>query len=185
VSGPTPDPNMQNREIEHKLNQIDRFLKKRYKDDYSPDPYDHSTYSRGRESDAVVPARKIEKTFGSNPSSLIHEPPLPARRTHSSAPIEEFSEPRETEKPNLGAPAPTPGMDDLKSTDQKENGSTVTIEEIPLSLRLENRLTSRAIAPRDRVNIVTNQMKTGIVKSVKKPANGLSGTPRPAELASH
>lgn len=81
------------------------------------------------------------------------------------------------QKPVLPAP-----LDEEKSNDpQKEEPSTFKESE-PVTLRLQDRMTTQAVAPRERMQIVTKQGKTAVAKSIKPQTRTSEQSPL-AELA--
>ena len=182
VSGPTPDPNYNSRdlnhrlnELEHRLNEDEKFLKNKHNEDFAPRPYSPTTYGTNRDRSEIVPKRT--DTFPSNPSDPRYDPHVAPRKSRSF-PQDEVDE-QGTRKPVINPP----GDGDTNSSGLKEDGSQKIKEAEPLGLRLENRVTSRAIAPRERQQIVTNQTKIAIAKSNRKPVKNQSANPNVAELA--
>ena len=179
---PTPDPynardingssrDILNRlnELEHRVNEDEDFLKRQHKNDYKIRPYNpQSTYGE------TVPARKKSISIDSN-SADPDNYPLPRTR-RDPAP---FNDPQDQEsrKPELTAP---PVIDD-KAADK--NQTTDFKEAEPQALRFLNRVTSQAVAPRERMMIVTKQSKTAIAKSNKPSVKTSSESSRSPELA--
>ncbi len=180
VSGPTPDPNYNSRdlnhrlnELEHRLNEDEKFLKSKHSDDYSPSRYNPGTYN-SRDRSEIVPKRT--ETLFSNPSDPRYETPRKPRND----PRDEIDE-RGTRKPVIDPP----GIDDTNSNGAKEGEPSKIKEASPLGLRLDNRVTSRAIAPRERQQIVTSQTKVAIAKSNGKSVKSQSANPHAVELVRH
>ena len=181
VGAPTPDPNNTRdlnyrlNEIEHRLNEDEKFLKNQHKNDYNPPAYNRpSTY---RERDETVPARRRNLTIDSNPANPDNfEDPIRRKNlgpAPSTNPLEE-----QLNKPDLSAPSP---LED-KSSGQGKDGTVNFKEDEPQTLRLEDRATTQAVAPRQRMQIVTKQTKTLVAKS-SKPAKTSSVNPGAADLA--
>ena len=151
-------------ELYHRQLEDEKFLKDRHKNDYAPAPYDRTrrTYDYGTGSGTNVPARKKTDNFGSgaNPNDAEGDFPPPVTTGRHPRPRDPVNE--DTQKVIL------PPVDDkAKSDSDKSNDSTEGKEESPAAMRLENRLTSRAIAPRDR-HPINSVVKTAIAKSGKK-----------------
>ena len=184
--GPTPDPTLNSGDSNGRLNELERqlkvlehrqkedekFLGRQYKSDYSPDPYTPNNSNNYGGRTETVPPRRQHDTFESNSPDSTYSPPVNRRRPPAD-PLEE-----ERRKPDLGAP----GSVDDKSGGQKSDELNRSIEREPQTLRLENRLTSRAVAPKERMQIVTKQSKVTIANSNKKPLK-TSDNARSAELA--
>lgn len=187
--GPVPDPATSgSRSIEHQLNDLRLRLEEldhRQKQDekylrdnhegYKPTPYNSRLYDRSE----PVPARgnRREETFGSSPS----EQPFPRpRRTGAPAsdPLEE-----ESRKPNLSAP----GADDKsgEKTNDDKSDSTKSKEDEPVTRRMDTRVTTRAIAPRDRKQIVSTDASVGVAKASKKSDKTPMDSRRITDLVRH
>lgn len=178
VGAPTPDPNntrdSQTRfqEIEQRLNRMEhrqtedeKFLKKQHSE-YQPAPFGgQSTYS-----DSVVPPRR-NTTFGSgdpaDPSNSSNFERPTRGRNQGPAPARDPEE--ERRKPELAAPTRL----DEKSKDQEKDETGTFKETEPQTLLLNDRATSQAVAPRERMRIATKQSKTAIVQA-NKPATKTS-----------
>jgi hypothetical protein len=184
ISGPVPDSNHGVRgetsrirdlerkieELDHREKQTERFLK-RQNADYIPEPYKPSTYL-----EEEVPARRKQMSIESdsaNPNNF--QTPINRGRTApSNLPTEE-----ENRKPVLSIPGQGEGGTSIQNHDA--NGSFKETE--PQALQIERRLTSRAIVPRERMQIVTKQNKlSAVAKTPQRPAATIE-TSRPAELA--
>jgi hypothetical protein len=179
--GPVPDPNntrdvttrvieIENRirHDEHVLNEVERFLKRNFSD-FQPTTYSNSTGSE------IVPSRKKE-SFGSDQADPEKfEPPIGDRR--KAAPRTDPVDRNSVEKPELPAP-----LIDEKPSGQKKEGSSGFKESEPVTLRLQDRVTTQAVAPRERMLIVTKQAKTAIAKN-QKPQTEMSEQPRLPVLA--
>jgi hypothetical protein len=166
VMGPTPDPRNMTREdeirrlerkieeLDHREKQTERFLKRQHPSEYVPEQFTPRTYLEEEE----VPARRRQTTIDSDMADPNkHVPPIiRGRGAPSNLPTEE-----ETQKPII------PPKEDDKSAGEKNEGSTKAKEAEPQTLRLENRITTRAIAPRERMQIVTKQSKLTVAKSGK------------------
>jgi hypothetical protein len=167
ISGPVADPNNRSRdeemrrlerkieELEHRENQTQRFLRRQHTD-FEPDPYTPSTY-RG-ETEEEVQARRRRESFDSKSANPENFPaPIKGRGpAPGDAPIDS----EERLKPPLNQ--------DGKSEEEKKQGTIKVPESEPQVLRLENRVTTRAVAPRERMQIVTTQSKVSIAKSQSK-----------------
>ena len=184
ISGPVPDSNHNARgetsrirdlerkieELDHREKQTERFLK-RQNADYIPEPFRPSTYL-----EEEVPARRKQMSIESdsaNPNNF--QTPINRGRTApSNLPTEE-----ENRKPVLSIPGQGEGGTSIQNHDA--NGSFKETE--PQALQIERRLTSRAIVPRERMQIVTKQSKlSSVAKTPQHPATTVEST-RPAELA--
>lgn len=185
VPAPTPDPNLNNynsynsnsrdlnsrlNDIEHQLRVLDhrqredeKFLDRQYEGKYTPSPYSSGTYGTGtygRGNSETVPPRHRTDSFDSRGSESNFD--APRRRAPSQDPVEQ-----DVRKPDLGVPTPL---------DEKSNGKTKgtksgneSIETEPQALNLESRITSRAVAPRERMEIVTKDSKLkAIAKSNRR-----------------
>lgn len=185
---PVPDPN-NTRDVnsrlnedehrlnidEHRLNEVEKFLRRQYPE-YKPDTY----RNRGNSTYETVPPRRKDLTIDSNPADPENYK-LPKTRTNNAAPpIDPLEE--ERNKPVIQIPAPID--DNSKEKDDKDSkGSTTFKETEPQTLRLYDRATSQAVAPRERMRIVTKQSKTAIVKSNKPETKTTSDHVRLPELA--
>jgi hypothetical protein len=172
VPAPVPDPN-NTRDVnsrlnedehrlnidEHRLNELEKFLRRQYPE-YKPETYRNpanSTYE-------TVPPRKnltIDSSDPANPENYK----LPRQRNNNAAPP---IDPLEEERRKMIIPIPAPIDDKSNEKDGTDSkGSTTFRETEPQTLRLYDRSTSQAVAPRERMKIVTKQSKTAIVKSNK------------------
>ena len=163
VSGPVPDPNFSSKEeirrlerkleeLDHREKQTEKFLRRQH-NDYVPEQFKPSTYQ-----EEEVPARRRQTTIDSdtaNPNNF-QTPINRGRPAPSNLPEEE-----ETQKPII------PPKEDDKSNDKKSTGTTQVQEVEPQALHLENRITTRAVAPRERFQIVLKQPKLSVAKSGK------------------
>lgn len=194
VGAPIPDPynsrdvnsrlnelERRQNELQHRQSEDERFLRNQHKDTYNPERYNGQSdpYSRPstyREREENVPARRRgTTTLDSNTANPdTYEPPIRGRNPAPAIdPLEE-----DRRKPVLAAPTP---IDDNSSGKGKE-GAVNFKEDEPQTRRLEDRSTTQAVAPRQRMQIVTKQSKALIAKSSKpvKTSSAASGT---AELA--
>lgn len=151
---------------EHRWNEIERFLKKFHKNDYQPAPYSGSGGSE------IVPQR--HNTFESNESNPDN---FPLPRTRKPRDVNEPIEGDEARKPEI----PVPAVDE-KSDGQEKTGSSAFKETEPQTLRVLDRVTTQAVAPRSRMLIVTKQQKAAIAKSNKSQSQPFE-KPRLPELA--
>ena len=170
VGGPTPDPSSvskeENRkiyelerkleELDHRQKQDEKFLKREHQD-YLPEQYTPRTYQE------EVPARPKKMTLESgtaNPNNF--EPPI----NRGPAPGFDLKETEEeTRKPTIELPPKS----DTKSNDTNNKGSTNVKEVEPQALQRDHQVTAQAVAPRVRMQIVTNKSANGIAKLNKKP----------------
>lgn len=180
IAGPVPDPNntrdvntrlieMENRinRDEHRWNEIEKFLKKFHKDEYAPARYpsESSTYE-------TVPPRHKSNSFESeNANPENHVLPRTRKPRDVDDPLEEG-----VRKLDLSAP-----VNDEKTKGQEKEESSFKESE-PVTLRLQDRMTTQAVAPRERMVIVTKQGKTAIANSNKRGTR-TSEPPRLPELA--
>ena len=165
VLAPVPDPLNRSRdeeirrlerkieELDHREKETEKLLRRQHSD-YLPEQFNHRTY---REEE--VPARRKKDTFESDTTDPNAYPdpnfPAPIRRQRGAptgTPTEE-----ESLKPIIPA----------KDDDKKNEGTSNSKEAEPQTLRLENRRTAKAIAPRERMQIVTGQSKLSVAKSGK------------------
>ena len=176
--GPVPDSSNRSRdaeirrlelkleELDHREKQTEKFLRRQHTD-YVPEQFRPSTYVEEEEG----PARKKKDTFDSdsaNPDNFKTPTIHHGRGAPSNPPTEENSQ-----KPII------PPKDD---SEKKNEGASRVKEVEPQTLRLENRITTRAVAPRERLQIVTKQAKTSVAKTSKANVK-TSETTRPEELA--
>ena len=162
-------------ELYHRQLEDEKFLRDRHKNDYAPAPYDRTRRPYDYNSGTNVPARKTNDRFGSgaNPNDAERDYSLPSSSGRHPPRGDEINE--DTRKVII------PPVDDKsKSDSDKSNESTEVKEESPAAMRLENRLTSRAIAPRER-HPVNSVVKTAIAKSGKKTVK-TSETSRTADI---
>lgn len=173
---PVPDPLNRSRdeeirrlerkieELDHREKETEKFLKRQHSD-YIPEQFNPRTY---REEE--VPARRKKDTFESDAADPNKYPdpnfPAPILRGGRGAPANQPAE-EESLKPII------PPKDEEKKTE----GTSKSKETEPQTLRLENRLTARAVAPRERMQIVTGQSKLSIAKSGKSPVKTSETTP--------
>ena len=127
---------------------------------------------------ALFIARVLTKRFRppeefAHPEMQIRKPWLPRTRKPREVddPLEEG-----VRKLDLSAP-----VNDEK-TDGQEKGESSFKESEPVTLRLQDRMTTQAVAPRERMVIVTKQGKTAIANSNKRGTR-TSDQPRLPELA--
>lgn len=179
ISGPVPDPLNRSRdeeirrlerkieELDHREKETEKFLRSQHSD-YIPEQFTPKTYKE----EEVQPRRKKD-TFESDAAdpNKFPDPNFPAPILRSR-----------------GAPANPPTEEESLKTiippredDKKTDGTTKAKESEPQTLRLENRMTARAVAPRERMQIVTGQPKLTIAKSGKAPVK-TSETTRALEL---
>lgn len=152
---------------EHLLNEMEKFLKKLHKSDFQIPPY-----SPGTSTYETVPPRHKSSTFESesaNPEN--HVLPRTRRPAEVNDPLEEG-----VRKLDLSAPL----IDD--TTDKQQKKESTFQESEPVTLRLRERVTTQAVAPRERMVIVTKQGPTSIAKSNKSDTK-TSEQPRLPELA--
>ena len=183
ISGPTPDPNLGAREeirrlerkieeLDHREKQTEKFLRRNHSD-YLPEQFQPSTYSDEEEVRARIKKDTIESE-SANPNNFP-KPIIRGKGAPSNLPADEEGE-RESLKPEIKIPP--------KDDEKKNEGTTQVHETEPQANRLENRITTRAIAPRERMQIVTKQSKVSVAKSGKSSVK-TSETSRPAEIARH
>jgi hypothetical protein len=180
VSAPVPDPLNRSRdeeirrlerkieELDHREKQTEKFLRRQHSE-YVPEQFKPSTYLDEEE----VQARRKKDTFDSdsaNPENF--QKPMPIHRgkgAPSNLPTEEG-----TQKPII------PLKED--KFEKSNDGTTKSNEVAPQTLRFENRITTRAVAPRERMQIVTKQSNLSVAKTEKNDVK-TSETSRGAELA--
>ena len=182
-AGPTPDPNSINREenrkiyeLERKLDELDhrqkqdeKFLKRQHQD-YIQEQFIPRTYQE------EVPARPKKMTLESgtaNPNNF--EPPI-NRGPAPGFDLKETDE--ETRKPIIEIPPKS----DPKSDGTNSKGTTNVKEVEPQALQRDHQVTSTAVAPRMRMQIVTNKSTNGVAKLNKKPLT-TSDASLPMQLA--
>lgn len=103
----------------------------------------------------------------------------------STGPRETFK--ANTEKTNTeGTDAPKAADADLVIPEKKPAPTGAAVEETngPQTLRLENRITSKPVSPRERQTIVVGFQKPAIART-KNPATNWAGNSRTADLAQH
>ncbi len=199
VTTPTPDPqfnqyNSNSRDVDGRLNELERqlrildhrqkedekFLGRQYEDKYKPDPYSSSTYRDSYRDQGVPVPQRRRNEFNSGPAEQDFSQPLTPRRRPGTRPPTEINE--ELNKPDLSAPKSV--EENPTGKDKDSDRSTNASESEPQTLRLDNRITSKAVAPRVRMQIVTNQTKTLVAKLNKKTVK-TSENPPATELARH
>ena len=167
VGGPTPDPSSVSREenrkiydlerkleeLDHRQKQDEKFLKRQHQD-YIQEQFVPRTYQE------EVPARPKKQTLESgtaNPNNF--ETPI----NRGPAPGFDLKETEEeTRKPAIELPPKT----DSKTDDK---GTTKVKEVEPQTFHRDHQATARAVAPRTRMQIVTNKAANGIAKLNKSP----------------
>lgn len=170
---PIPDPNFSSKEeirrlerkieeLDHREKQTERFLRRQH-NDFVPE-----TYRPGNSIEEDVPARQQRETFESSNPSTFERPSSPAPSRYPTETDER------TEKPIL-----PPKSDE--SSDKKEEGTTQFRETEPQASRYDSRITTRAVVPKERMQIVTKQTRTSVAKSGKNPVK-TSGTTQPTSL---
>ncbi len=183
VEGPTPDPSSVSREenrkiydlerkleeLDHRQKQDEKFLKRQYQD-YLPEQYTPRTYQE------EVPARPRKQTLESgtaNPNNF--EPPI----NRGPAPGFDLKETEEeTRKPTIELPP----QGEPKSNGSSGKGKTNVKEAEPQAFQRELQMTVQAVAPRQRMQIVTNKTASAIAKANKK-AVVTSDSVQPVQLA--
>lgn len=102
--------------------------------------------------------------------------------------------PRETFKANTekakteGTDAPKPADPDLVIPEKKPAPTGAAVEENngPQTLRLDSRITSKAVTPRERQTIVVGFQKPVVARTkAPAPASNWAGNPRATDLAQH
>ena len=184
VTGPIPDPNGVSRDersrlydLERKLDELEQRQKyderyfRRQNPDYSPEIPRANRDEREEE----VKARRLEKTFGSDPESNPDNFPTPVKRGPAPSNSNEEN-PEERFKPSL------PPTTDDKPAAEKADGTTQVKETEPQALNMESRMTAKAVTPRVRLQIRTKQSGTALAKTAK-PAVKTSGTSQPVSVA--
>lgn len=161
VPAPTPDSGsvMQRLDrLEHTTKEIEKFLKRQHKDEFAPtpDPYgaNNSTYGRKPLVEEPVHSRKRLDSFNSG----ANEGDYPAPRKKNAAPLGDplETDERETQKIELSPP---------------KDVSEPPAETAPQTMRLDSRVTTRAVVPRERVRISASTTRvTANSKSEKKPS---------------
>lgn len=188
--GPVPDPSLSGsrsvetqlndlrlriEELDHRQKQDEKYLRDNH-EGYKPLPYNR-TY--GSDRSETVPPRGNRKTdsFGSSPSDIDFRGPRKTGAPNSDV-IED-----ERNKPNLSAP----GVDDKSNekADGDKSDSTKAKESEPVTRRMDMRVTNRAIAPRDRKQIVSNDASVGVAKASKKSDKTPMDSRRLTDLARH
>ena len=189
---PRPDPTTGSRSIEQRLETIERELRivpprtnreRTYNN--TPDNFNSVPRSRGNGTDTTIPSRRPPEDF---------EAPVPGTTAPvDNAPFEEnppAAERRNSLRPPLGdaAPAdathtdagiPIPSKD---ATPDKKKPAAGEPKENDQSLRLDYRVTSRAVSPRERLAMPTGADKPAV--AAKKPAKlQVDAQPRDVKLA--
>jgi|GEM_PF-2396691 len=190
--GPVPDPSVSgSRSIEHQLNdlrlrleeidhhqkEVDKYLRGNH-EGYKPTPYNSRLYDRSE----TVPARgnRRNESFGSSPTDLEFRGP---RRP--TAPKSDVIE-DEVNKPILSAPG-ADATSTEKTSDEKDekSDSTKAKEAEPVTRSLETRVTTRAIAPRQRKQVVSNEPAASVATASKKSVKTPLDSRRVTDLARH
>mgnify|MGYP003337095851 FL=1 len=187
---PRPDPYNGSRSVEQRLEAIERELRivpprnnreRTYNSD--PDGFSPSTRPRGTGIDTTVPSRRPADTFespvpGTTPptDNTPFEENQPAERRNSLRPPLGDAESTGAHT-DAGAPIPSkePAQDKKKPAagEPKDNDQT---------LRLDSRITSRAVSPRERLASSTAIEKPAV--AVKKPAKlQVDAQPRDVKMA--
>jgi hypothetical protein len=168
VGGPTPDPSAVSREeslkiyeLERKLEELDHRQKqdenflKRHHQEYNPEQFTPRTYQD-------VPARPKKMTLESgtaNPNNF--EPPI------NRGPAPGFDL-KETEEERRKPTIELPPKSDPKSDGTDGKGTTNVKEVEPMASQRDYQVTARAVAPRVRMQIVTNKSTNAIARLNKK-----------------
>lgn len=170
---PIPDPNFSSKEeirrlerkieeLDHREKQTEKFLRRQHTD-FVPE-----TYRSNNSGEEEVPPRQRRESFESSNPSTFERPTGPAPSRF----------PTETEEERQ-KPIIPPKTED--ATDKKEEGTTQFKETEPQASRFDSRITTRAVVPKERMQIVTKQPRTTVAKSGKNPVK-TSGTTQPAAL---
>ena len=176
---PTADPNNYSRDVLHRLDELEyhqkqiiKFLEKRHPEDFRYDPYtrQNSTYRSNLSDPArseTVPAReRVRDTFGTDPNNFVE----PKRRT--------LPDGEESRKIELNPP-PT-DADGTKTAPDKSN------EAEPQAQRFDRRITTRAVAPKERISTAAAQSKTkNVANSNGKRSKAWLDSSNANELARH
>ena len=201
---PVPDPTNSARSIESRLEVIEKALH------ITPPPAKTRTYEdnedkfnsvRGRENEAPIPSRPRGGSTGdafdlpiqggaggTDDGGLFKENP----RSRDGAGTTESLKPplpgddgkNETVIP-AKKPAPALPIDD-KGTPTDNKGTTTEEQPKSQALRLENRITSRAVSPRERQAISVGFAKPAAVASKKTaPKSRVVAPPQPINVARH
>ena len=168
VGGPTPDATSvlkeENRkvyELERKLEELDhlqkqheKFLKRQHQD-YSPEQFTPRTYQE----EIVRPKKQTLESDAADPNKF--EAPI-------RGPAPGF-DPKETEEETRKPTIELPPKGDSKSGGANDKGTTKVKETEPQTFHRDGQVTAHAVAPRVRMQIVTNKATNGIAKLNKKP----------------
>ncbi len=174
---PTPDYNNNaatSREVLHRLDELEhnqkemqRFLLKQHPDIYTPTPYSrqNTTYSHSRDGlreEPVLPRGGLKsQTFDSDqPSADPFKSPRRAPAPDNNLLDEQDRRKIEINPPVDGKDKPTTPSNNTPSGSETE----------PQALRLDDRVTTQAVAPRERVQVSAKSARISLAKSNKTPA---------------
>lgn len=186
---PVPDPKTGSRTIEQRLRAIERELKivaPTTPETYTPDDFNSVPGPRGTGTGTTIPSRR------NNDTQFEMPPRGKATDTEGEMFEENRAEPRSSLKPPIngatnsgtkidesGSPIPSKSTGDESSTKKPAPGEPID-EGKGQSLRLDSRVTSRAVSPRQRL---ATPIKPAVV--ARKPATKLQVDvqPRTANVA--
>lgn len=187
---PRPDPTNGSRSIEQRLEAIERELRivpprtnreRTYNN--TPDNFNSVPRSRGTGTDTTIPSRRPSDDF---------EAPVPGTTAPTDTePFQENPPPerRNSLRPPLGDPAPADAHTDAgipipskETTPDKKKPAAGEPKDNDQTLRLDSRVTSRAVSPRERLASSTSIEKPAV--AAKKPAKlQVDAQPRDVKMA--
>ena len=189
LGSPTPDTsNVLQRlnQLELHQKEIDRQLKRQHNsggasaDPYSgAEPFTNRTHRPGTSGETVHPRNGDEprsnKTFDSNPvDEAFPQPRRGGGAAPGTPPVDEDAIDRqENRKPEVDL-APPVVIPDPKPA-----------EAVPQALRLDSRVTTRAIAPRDRMRVTSKPAPTKVSQSSKKPTTSWLDSSLTSDVSRH
>ena len=192
TSYPAPDPNSISRdvlnrleELEHNQRQMLNFMRKHHKEDFEYESYRQSTYKGNGNPNSlettIPPRKKVKGSFGAgaDPNTDKFEEPFRGRN----------SEEQEGRKPELQInPPPTGEEEKTDKSDKAEKVQSAQPKEAePQSLRLDRKITTRAIAPKERLanNVAPQPKAPAVAKSSVKKSKAWLDSSNASEVARH